>query len=379
MPFSVRSGGHGISSPSTNDGGIVIDLSRLDHVTVVNTAAGTVKVGPGARWGDVAAALHPHGLALSSGDSGDVGVGGLATTGGIGLMFRQFGLTIDHLTAATLVTADASVRHVSDSEQPDLFWAVRGAGANFGIVTEFEFTASHVSDVVRASLGYSPTDTAAFLQAWGRTVEDSDRAITAFLYLFPGGRTGAVVAMATVVYAGSDIDAARTALAPFTTLAPVTSADAQLLPYAAVVQRTGGYHTGAVASVTRSGLLTHLDQPAAALLAGMLASGATQSVQVRAVGGAVNDVAAAATAYAHRHQNFSVIAIAAPSLAVRLDEQWEALRPDLDGTYLSFESSKQNQRLEDAFPGPTLRRLRTLKTTWDPTGTFNQNFAIDGA
>ena len=108
VPLAIRSGGHGISGRSTNDGGIVIDLGKLNRVEVLDPATGLFRVGPGARWGDVAAALHPHGLAMSSGDYGDVGVGGLATAGGIGFLGRRYGLTLDHVTAADLVLADGS-------------------------------------------------------------------------------------------------------------------------------------------------------------------------------------------------------------------------------------------------------------------------------
>ena len=109
VPLAVRSGGHGISGRSTNDGGIVIDLSRLNTIEVLDQATRRVRIGPGARWMDVAAALAPYGWALSSGDYGGVGVGGLATAGGIGWLAREHGLTIDHLRAVEMVLADGSV------------------------------------------------------------------------------------------------------------------------------------------------------------------------------------------------------------------------------------------------------------------------------
>ena len=140
---------------------------RLDQVE--RTGEDLVRVGPGARWGDVAAALHPWGLAISSGDSGDVGAGGLATTGGIGLMGRAHGLTVDHLVAAEIVTADGRLHRVDATEEPELFWAVRGAGANIGIVTSFEFRADRVPVVGHATLQYQVDDAAAFLQSWARS------------------------------------------------------------------------------------------------------------------------------------------------------------------------------------------------------------------
>lgn len=166
-PLNVRSGGHGISGRSTNDGGIVLDLGRMNGIEVLDAETGLVRLGAGARWGDVGTVLHQHGLAISSGDHGGVGVGGIATTGGLGYMSRAHGLAIDRLTAVELVTADGVVRRVDAENDPDLFWAVRGAGANFGVVTSVEATASPVGDIVLGRFVYDASDTEAFLQAWG--------------------------------------------------------------------------------------------------------------------------------------------------------------------------------------------------------------------
>src|SRR5690606_15602875 len=114
---------------------------RLDDIEVLDPRSGRVRLGPGARWGEVARSLAPHGLAMSSGDFGDVGVGGLATAGGLGFLARKHGLTIDHVTAAELVLADGRRVRADADERPDLLWAVRGAGANFGIVTAIELDA----------------------------------------------------------------------------------------------------------------------------------------------------------------------------------------------------------------------------------------------
>ena len=153
VPLGVRSGGHGISGRSTNDGGIVIDLSRMrDDRGARRGARASCASRPGARWKDVAAFLAPHGWALTSGDYGGVGVGGLATAGGVGWLVREHGLTIDHLRAVEVVLADGSIVRADASNHADLFWAVRGAGANFGIVTAFEFEVDEVGDVGFAQL-----------------------------------------------------------------------------------------------------------------------------------------------------------------------------------------------------------------------------------
>ena len=180
VPFGVRSGGHGISGRSTNDGGIVIDLSRMRDMRVLDEARRLVRIEAGARWQDVAAFLAPHGWALSSGDYGGVGVGGLATAGGVGWLVREHGLTIDHVRAVEVVLADGSIVRADASNHADLFWAVRGAGANFGIVTAFEFEVDEVGAVGFAQLSFDASDTAGFLQAWGDWVVEAPRDLTSF-------------------------------------------------------------------------------------------------------------------------------------------------------------------------------------------------------
>src|SRR5215467_13399223 len=138
LVLSVRGGGHAFAGFGTNDGGVVIDLGNLADVEIIDKERHLVRIGGGATWGQVAAALAPHGLAISSGDTKSVGVGGLTLTGGIGWKVRKYGLALDNVVAAEVVTADAEVVHASAEENPELFWAIRGGGGNFGIVTAFE-------------------------------------------------------------------------------------------------------------------------------------------------------------------------------------------------------------------------------------------------
>src|SRR3954454_7566469 len=185
LPLGIRSGGHGISGRSTNDGGLVIDVGRLDEITVLDEATRLVRIGPGARWRDVATVLAPHGWALSSGDYGGVGVGGLATAGGIGFLARKHGLTIDHLRAVEMVLADGTRVRASDAENTELFWAARGAGANFGIAVAFEFVVDEVENVGWAQLGFRADDPARFLVDFGHVASSAPRETTAFLITGP--------------------------------------------------------------------------------------------------------------------------------------------------------------------------------------------------
>jgi len=375
VALAVRSGGHGISGRSTNDGGIVIDLGTMNAIEVVDEAARRIRVQPGARWMDVAAALEPYGWALSSGDYGGVGVGGLATAGGIGFLAREHGLTIDHMVSAEVVLADGSVVTASDDENPDLFWALRGAGANFGIVTSFDFEVDEVGAVGYAQLAFDATDTAAFLENWGAVVEASPRDLTSFLIMgAPRAGQPAVAQLMTVVDS-DDPDTVIERLQPLADLAPLLQQSVQILPYAAVMANASDApHRGQGEPRSRSGLIEHLTPEFSRAVETMLASGDVHFFAIRSVGGAVADVDADATAYAHRTANFSVAALG--SDADRLDRVWRGLHGHFGGLYLSFDTDQSPERLTDAFPEATLARLRLLKARFDPQNTFRDNFNI---
>jgi FAD/FMN-containing dehydrogenase len=372
-PLAIRSGGHGISGRSTNDGGIVLDLSRMRAIEVLDHATRRVRIEPGARWGDVAEALQPLGWALTSGDSGGVGVGGLATAGGIGFLVREHGLTLDHLRAAEVVLADGSVVRVSDTEHPDLFWGVRGAGANLGVVTSFEFEVDEVGDVGFAHLVFDASDTEQFLVDWGAAVEAAPRDTTAFLIMGPP-RGGLVAAQVMAMVDSDDPDTIIARLQPFARIAPLLQQQVQVLPYSAVVTAPEVQHTSEGEPVTRTAMAEHLTPALAADAARLVRSGATSFFQIRAAGGAVHDVPADATAYAHRSANFSVLAFGGSRR--RLDALWDAMAEHFDGLYVSFETDPRPERLADAWPGATLARLRDLKRRYDPHDVFRHNFSV---
>jgi alkanesulfonate monooxygenase SsuD/methylene tetrahydromethanopterin reductase-like flavin-dependent oxidoreductase (luciferase family)/FAD/FMN-containing dehydrogenase len=377
VPLAVRSGGHGISGRSTNDGGIVVDLGRLDAIEVVDPERGRIQVGPGARWGHVARALAPHGLAISSGDYGDVGVGGLATAGGIGFLGRRHGLTIDRLAAAEVVLADGSVVRADGEANPDLLWALRGAGGNFGIVTSFELDADRVPAVVFSTMTFDAGETISLVERWGALVEAAPRELTSFLYLH-ARRDAPALARLLNVYAGADADDAAAALTPLLELGPLLDAQAQLADYAAIVPAYDAGHSGGQSRpLVSNGLADHLTPELAAKLADGLRTRVATWISIRAVGGAVNDVPADATAYAHRHQNFDVSSVGGREEAFLA--HWDELRPHLDGLYVSFETDARPERLHDAFPAGTLHRLRELKARYDPDEVFDQNFPIPPA
>jgi FAD/FMN-containing dehydrogenase len=227
VPLGVRSRGHGVSGRSTNHGGIVIDLKDLDAVEVTDPGRRLVRAQPGARWLDVARALAPHGLAISSGDYGGVGVGGLATAGGIGWLAREHGLTIDHLRGADVLLADGSLVRADAAQNPDLFWAIRGAGANFGIVTAFDFEAAPVQEIAFAVFAFDASDTAGFIERWGAALEAAPRAVSGE-FVLAGRSGGRRAAQAMLVVEAGDPDPVLAALQPIAQIAPLVDQVVQL-------------------------------------------------------------------------------------------------------------------------------------------------------
>jgi FAD/FMN-containing dehydrogenase len=383
VPLGIFSAGHGLSGRSLNDGGLVIDVGALNAVEVVDAPSlehtvSLVRTGPGARWADVATALAPHGLAITSGDYGGVGVGGLATAGGIGWFAREHGLTIDRLRAVDVVLADGTLAHASDTENPDLFWAMRGAGANFGVAVSFDFAAARVGQVAFAQLAFDASDTPAFLAGWGKAIEEADRSVTGEVILgAPRGRQQYAQAMLVVDSADPDTIIAR--LRPIADVAPLVDQSVGLAGYDQIMQAMldNGPQRGQGEPHAHSGLIRHITPAFAADATAMLESGASYFFQLRAVGGAVSDVPADATAYGWRDANFSVVAFGTRHSG--LDPWWERLLSHMEGLYLSFESATGPDVVARAFPPAHLARLKELKRRYDPTGLFRDNFFIDPA
>ncbi|GGN39957.1 FAD/FMN-containing dehydrogenase [Actinoplanes campanulatus] len=376
LPFGVRSRGHGISGRSTNDGGLVVSVAALDGIEILDESRRLVRIGPGARWMDVAQRLAPHGWAITSGDYGGVGVGGLATAGGIGWLARKHGLTIDRLVAAEMVLADGGRVRASHRENPDLFWAVRGAGGNFGVVTAFEFEADEVGNVGFAQLAVGADDPAELLVHWGRAIEEAPRDLSGQLIMGPARRGQPRIAQLAAVVESDDPQTIVGRLQPVAAVGPLYDQNVVLTPYAGIMANASpAGHDGHGEPVSRSALVDHLTPEFAKAAARLMDSGAAHWFQIRTVGGAVADVPADATAYAHRSANFSVAVMGADER--RLDTAWSELRDHFDGLYLSFETGRGARVLDAAFPPATLARLRELKRRYDPGNLFRDNFNIE--
>ena len=377
LPLGLRSGGHGISGRSTNDGGLVIDVSAMNSVEVLDSERRLVRIGPGATWKQVAAALDKYDWALGSGDYGGVGVGGLATAGGIGLLSRAHGLTIDHLRAVELVLADGTPVRAGASENADLFWAVRGAGANFGVATAFEFEVDEVHEVGWAKLVLVTPDIEDALKRFGEVARNAPRDTTVFFVTGPPRQGQSVIQLYGMVDS-DDPDVVVERLTPFASIGMLAQQQVVITRYAEVMGEAAdvgpeGQH-GRGEPVARSAFLPVLTDEFARDTARLLRSGQVYFFQLRHMGGAISDVDPGEMAFSHRAPEMSVTAMGGDRRG--LDTHWDRLAPHFDGLYLSFDTDLRPERVSDAFPPPVLARLRSLKRRYDPANLFRDNFNI---
>lgn len=377
LPLGIRSGGHGISGRSTNDGGLVIDVGAMNTIEVLDPDRRLVRIGPGATWKQVAAALDPYDWVLGSGDHGGVGVGGLATAGGIGFLSRRYGLTIDHIRAVELVLADGTQVRAAPDENPDLFWAVRGAGANFGVATAFEFEVDELPEVGFGQLVLATQDIEETLYRYGCLATTAPRDTTVFLVTGRPSFAGSVVHLSAMV-ASSDPEVIAERLTPFAEIGRLAHQQIVRVRYADVMNLAPDVgpegHQASGEPASRSAFLPELTDEFARDAVRMLRTGRVYFFQLRAMGGAIADVPAEATAFTHRSSAFSLAAMGLDQ--DELDDVWDPLGRHFDGLYLSFDTDRRPERLADAFPPPVLTRLRELKRHYDPGNLFRDNFPL---
>ncbi|MEU8297634.1 FAD-binding oxidoreductase [Micromonospora sp. NPDC048909] len=369
LPVAVRSGGHGLAGTSSNDGGLVIDLSAMNRVDVLDERSRLVRVEAGARWATVAKALAPYGLVISSGDHGNVGVGGLATGGGVGWLARRHGLTIDNVRAVEVVLADGTVVRADAEHEPELFWVVRGAGAGAGIVVAFEIEAAEVSNVGLAQIAVEATADGGTLRRWAEYLSQAPRELTTAAVLFANGRSA--VLSITAVVAAESLRRARPLVEPLLEIGRLLDHRTDLVPYPALVPLAHLHpNVGQQASDTTNSLLTMDDGSARAIM--RATTGPHRAVvQLRSMGGAINDVDAGATAYPHRHQDtLAVGSVFPPQGRAALDAAWRRVAERADGAYVNFEGRPDRAAFDRIYPGETGRRVTQLWRRYDPDGVF---------
>ncbi|MEV4220798.1 FAD-binding oxidoreductase [Nonomuraea sp. NPDC049725] len=383
LVLSVRGGGHAFAGFGTNDGGVVLDLSGLDAVEVVDKDRHLVRIGGGATWGQVVDALAPHGLAISSGDTRSVGVGGLTLAGGIGWKVRKHGLALDNLVAAEVVTADGQVVRTGAEEHPELFWAIRGGGGNFGVVTAFEFAAHPTTEVFYGKIAFPPAEAAAVLQGWADHLRTAPEELTSIVELaspLAGGPDAPVEVRVAVD--GDDPALAARALDPIRALGTVIADDVTLRPYADTLVE-GLTPPPGIRLVTRNGFAGGASlSEVLRVLAGTAARPGSPFIAVRAVGGAVARVPADATAYAHRQAEVMVVTtVAGPQPVVEaalpgLDALWDELGPHVGGAYAAFLASAAEEDVAAIYPDRTYGRLAAVKRRYDPDNLFSRNHNV---
>ncbi|MFG1818901.1 FAD-binding oxidoreductase [Kribbella sp. NPDC049174] len=383
LALSVRGGGHGFPGFGTNDGGVVIDLGKLAAVEVIDAERHLVRIGGGATWGEVAAALAPHGLAISSGDTKSVGVGGLTLSGGIGWKVRKYGLALDNLVAVHLVTADGEVVRASAADNPELFWALRGGGGNFGIVTAFEFAAHPTTDVFHGRITFPAAEAATVLQGWAdylRTAPEELTSIANMANPFAGGPEAPVEIH--IVFDSDDPGLAEKALDPIRHLGTVIVDEVALTP-ASDLLVDGMTPPPGIQLVTRSAFVDK-DSVSEVLeiLADVGTTAGTPVISVRSVGGAVSRVPDDATAYAHRQAELMFVTTTVgpkPALdAARpgLDAIWGRLAPHVSGAYANFLATATEEDVAAVYPPETYRRLAAVKRQYDPGNLFAGNHNV---
>ncbi|MGH2827578.1 MAG: FAD-binding oxidoreductase [Actinomycetota bacterium] len=388
--LAVRSGGHSLSGHSVSDGGIVLDLSEMKRLEI-DVEGRTAWAETGLTAGDYTSAVGVHGLATGFGDTGSVGIGGITLGGGVGFLVRKYGLTIDDLLAADIVTADGQLRRVDAETNPDLFWAVRGGGGNFGVATRFQFRLHEVDTVVGGMLilPATPEVIHSFVTEAEAAPENSrlsQNVMTAPPMPFlPEEHHGRLVVFALMAYAG-DTDDGERAIAPFRALATPLVDMVGPTPYPEIfLPEEEGFHP---IGASRSMFVDAFDRGMAETVVDRLeASNAFMAVaQLRALGGAMARVPNDATAFAHRERRFmvNVAALYERPEEGAMHDAWvtefaAALRQDGMGVYVNFLGDEGEARDREAYPGATWDRLAAIKRRFDPTNLFRLNHNVPPA
>ncbi len=382
--LSVRSGGHSLAGHGVSDGGIMLDVSGMRSLEI-DAEDRTAWVEPGLTAGEYSVAAAAHGLATGFGDAGSVGIGGITVGGGIGFLARKHGLTIDALLEAEVVTADGQVLHADADTNTDLFWAIRGGGGNFGVVTRMRFRLFEVPTVVGGILFLpaTPDVIASFVVEAEAAPEElstiANVMVAPPMPFVPAEAHGKLMIMGMLCYAG-DVEAGERAIAPFRALAEPIADMVRPMSYPEMyMEEEEDFHP---ITADRTMFVDSLERnEAETIIRHIEASTAMMSVaQIRVLGGAIACVPAGATAFAHRASRImlTVAAVFEDASEVATHEAWTtdfaaAMQQGDTGAYVNFLKDEGEDRIRAAYPGKTWERLRTIKATYDPTNLFRKN------
>jgi FAD/FMN-containing dehydrogenase len=388
--LAVRSGGHSGAGHSGSDGGAVLDLSAMKALDI-DVEGRTAWAETGLTAGEYSVAAAEHQLATGFGDTGSVGIGGLTLGGGIGYLVRKHGLTIDDLLAADIVTADGDLLRVDEESHPDLFWAIRGGGGNFGVATRFRFRLHEVGTVYGGILMLPATvDTITGFLAEAEAAPEELSTICNVMKappmpFIPEELHGSLAIFALMVHSEGG-EAGENAIAPFRALAEPLADMLRPMPYPEIyMPEEEEYHPIAAG---RTMFVDGLDRNAAStILDRIQASDAMMAVtQIRVLGGAMARIPSDATAFAHRNARLMVNCAAVVEKIDDLPahEPWvvelaDTLRGGSTDVYVNFLGDEGEAAVRDAYPGETWDRLREVKRRYDPTNLFRLNQNIPPA
>jgi len=395
--ISVYGGGHGVTGSAVVDGGVCVDLRGIDHV-VVDTGARLARVGGGATWGAVDAATQAHGLAVTGGRVSATGVGGLALGSGSGWLERFCGFTCDSLVSAEVVTAGAEIVTASEDSHPDLFWALRGGGGNFGVVTEFTFRLHQVGPIVYGGMllypGFMARDV---LRHWRDFMVDAPREVGSGVALItappeefvPEEARGMPAVGVILLYAGDPEEGARV-LEPLTGFGPPAVNLVQPMPYVAVQQLLDPPNQKGMHNYWSGDFLTEFPDEAidTYLAYAQPPVSPLSQVIILAGGGAIADLPDEAMAFGNRVAPWNVHYLSMWPPDPGQDQSnidytralATAMKPWTTGqVYLNFIGDEGMTRVETAYGPEKYARLREIKKAWDPDNVFRHNQNIPPA
>jgi FAD/FMN-containing dehydrogenase len=388
LDLAIRGGSHSVPGFGTCDRGVVIDFSRMRGVHV-DPEKRTARAEAGATWGDFNAATHAFGLATTGGIISTTGVAGLTLGGGIGYLARGYGLSCDNLISADVVTADGKFVVASDKQNQDLFWALRGGGGNFGVVTSFEFRLHPVKDIYGGPMFFEIRDVADILAWYADYIKTAPGEIGAFpafqiappLPFIPENRHGDIFIALVGCWAGP-LDKGERALKPFHEVAPVVAEFVGPMPYPALNGMFDGlvppglqhyWKANFVKELTPTSIKAHAEY-------GPKVPAINSTMHMYSINGAAHQVAPDETAFAYRDATFAtVIAGMWPDPSQNkanikwVRDYYDATAPESEsGGYINFMSDDDQSRIKDNYKG-NYKRLVDVKRKYDPDNLFHVN------
>jgi FAD/FMN-containing dehydrogenase len=388
LEVAIRGGGHSGPGFGTCDGGVVIDFSTMRSVRV-DPAAQTARADGGVTWGDFNAATHAFGLATTGGVISTTGIAGLTLGGGIGYLTRGYGLSLDNLVSADVVTADGQMLVASEDQNADLFWAIRGGGGNFGVCTSFEYELHPVQDVYWGPMFYEIEETENVLRFYRDFIKNAPEEMGAFpafqiappLPFIPEDRHGDTFVAIVACWSGAP-EQGEEQFRAFHEVAEVKAEYVGRVPYPAINAAFDGLFPKGIRQYWKGNFVKELSDGAIAAHVehGPKAPTVSSTMHLYPIDGACHRVAPDATAFGHRDANFAMVVVSAWDNPADDDSnmQWvrdysAAMAPHSEaGGYINFMDSDDTNRIQANY-GNNYARLVELKRKYDSGNVFKVN------